>query len=202
MPGPWIAAGLLLALAVAAPAGAQDGATGQTLEQLEGLEEEAAGGSGATAAEPLTKTEAAAVDPEGAAPLEDPLTCLARTIYWEAKGEDVAAMEAVANVVMNRLAAEPFPDTICGVVTEGKEGGPCQFAWWCDGSPDDVEEPDRYAITTDVARRALNQELPDRTDGALFFHGINDTPDWAADYVETARVGDHVFYRPANEGGG
>lgn len=150
----------------------------------------------------MTKTEAAAVDPEGAAPLEDPLTCLARTIYWEAKGEDVAAMEAVANVVMNRLAAEPFPDTICGVVTEGKEGGPCQFAWWCDGSPDDVEEPDRYAITTDVARRALNQELPDRTDGALFFHGINDTPDWAADYVETARVGDHVFYRPANEGGG
>lgn len=45
MPGPWIAAGLLLALAVAAPAGAQDGATGQTLEQLEGLEEEAAGGA-------------------------------------------------------------------------------------------------------------------------------------------------------------
>ena len=64
MPGPWIAAGLLLALAVAAPAGAQDGATGQTLEQLEGLEEEAAGGSGAPAAEPLTKTEAAAVDPD------------------------------------------------------------------------------------------------------------------------------------------
>ena len=202
MPGPWIAAGLLLALAVAAPAGAQDGATGQTLEQLEGLEEEAAGGSGAPAAEPLTKTEAAAVDPEGAAPLEDPLTCLARTIYWEAKGEDVAAMEAVANVVMNRLAAEPFPDTICGVVTEGKEGGPCQFAWWCDGSPDDVEEPDRYAITTEVARRALNQELPDRTDGALFFHGVADTPDWAADYVETVRLGDHVFYRLPHEGGG
>lgn len=202
MRGWLIVAGLWVALGAAAPAGAQDGATGETLEQLEGLEEEAAGGSGVPAVEPLTETEAAKVDPEGVAPLGDPLTCLARTVYWEAKGEDVAAMEGVANVVMNRLAAEPFPDTICGVVTEGKDGGPCQFAWWCDGSSDDVEEPDRYAITTEVARRALNQELADRTDGALFFHGINDTPGWGDDYVRTVKLGDHVFYRLPNEDGG
>lgn len=202
MRGTWVLAGLCAALLATGPARAQDGAEGETLEQLEGLEEEAAGASDAPAAEPLTESEAAAVDPEGVAPLEDPLTCLARTIYWEAKGEDVAAMEGVANVVMNRLAAEPFPDTICGVVTEGKDGGPCQFAWWCDGNPDDVEEPDRYAITTEVARRALNQELPDRTDGALFFHGINDTPGWSDDYVRTVRLGDHVFYRLPDEDGG
>jgi hypothetical protein len=60
---------------------------------------------------------------------------------------DVAAMEAVAKVVINRLAA-------------------------------------------------LNQELADRTDGALFFHGTADTPDRAATCVETARIGGHVFYRP------
>lgn len=198
----WFLAGCCAALLATAPARAQDGATGETLEQLEGLEGEAAGAADAPAAEPLTESEAAEVDPEGVAPLEDPLTCLARTIYWEAKGEDVTAMEGVANVVMNRLAAESFPDTICGVVTEGKDGGPCQFAWWCDGSSDAVEEPDRYAITTEVARRALNQELPDRTDGALFFHGINDTPGWAGDYVQTVRLGDHVFYRLPDEDGG
>jgi spore germination cell wall hydrolase CwlJ-like protein len=29
-----------------------------------------------------------AVDPAGQAPMDDSITCLARTIYWEAKGAD------------------------------------------------------------------------------------------------------------------
>ena len=206
MRGWWIALVLCLAVGSSHPALAEDAATGgakgQTLEQLEKLEGEAAGATEAPAAEPLTKAKAAAVDPKGAAPLDDPLTCLARTIYWEAKGEDVAVMEGVANVVMNRLADGSYPQTICEVVTQGEDGGPCQFSWWCDGSSDQVEEPDRYAITTEVARRALNQELADRTDGALFFHGSADTPDWAAKMTKTATVGDLVFYRPKGTGGG
>lgn len=169
-------------------------------ERIEALEAQAVDGSGTAPAAPLTEAEAAAVDPEGTAPLEDALTCLARTIYWEAKGEELAGMEAVANVVMNRLAAEDFPETVCAVVQEGGESGPCQFSWWCDGNPDDVEEADRYELTLDVARRALNQELPDRTDGALHYHSADVAPDWAADLVETARLGAHVFYRPRPAG--
>lgn len=204
MRGWGLAVAFCLALGATVPALADDagGAKGKTLEQLKELEGAAAGAIDAPAAEPLTKAKAAAVDPKGAAPLDDPLTCLARTIYWEAKGEDVAVMEAVANVVMNRLADGSYPDTICGVVTQGEDGGPCQFSWWCDGSSDKVEEPDRYAITTEVARRALNQKLPDRTDGALFFHGSESPPDWTAKMVKTATIGDLVFYRPKKTGGG
>jgi hypothetical protein len=33
----------------------------------------------------ITPGEAQAVDPAGQAPLDDSITCLARTIYWEAK---------------------------------------------------------------------------------------------------------------------
>ena len=110
-------------------------------------------------------------------------------------------MEAVANVVMNRLESEAFPDTLCAVVTQGRDGGPCQFSWWCDGNPEDVEEPERYAITTDVARRALNQDLPDRTDGALHFHGLDVEPDWAAAFERTVRLGGLVFYRPGETEG-
>ncbi|MFP3336140.1 hypothetical protein SB761_36180, partial [Pseudomonas sp. SIMBA_064] len=44
-----------------------------------------------------------AVDPAGKSPLDDSITCLARTIYWEAKGADAKDMTAVASVVLNRL---------------------------------------------------------------------------------------------------
>ena len=91
-------------------------------------------------AEAITQSEVQAVDPAGAAPLDDAITCLARSIYWEAKGKDTADMEAVANVVMNRLGHEGFPDTVCGVVKQGSETRSCQFSWWCDGRPDQVQE--------------------------------------------------------------
>src|SRR5690242_16950981 len=66
--------------------------------------------------EAITQSEVQAVDPAGTAPLDDAITCMARSIYWEAKGKDTADMEAVANVVMNRLGHEGFPDTVCAVV--------------------------------------------------------------------------------------
>jgi spore germination cell wall hydrolase CwlJ-like protein len=97
-------------------------------------------------AETLTPGEAQAVDPAGQAPLDDSITCLARTIYWEAKGADAEGMAAVANVVLNRLGHDGFPDTICGVVKQGVESKACQFSWWCDGRPDQVEEAQRYGI--------------------------------------------------------
>jgi spore germination cell wall hydrolase CwlJ-like protein len=183
------------------PAAADDPAA-EAVAKGEVLEELAAEGRPADgAAEPIEPAEAEAVDPEGEAPLKDPLTCLARTVYWEAKGEPVEAMEAVANVVMNRVADEAFPDTVCAVVTQGQDGGPCQFSWWCDGNPEDVEEPESYALTTDVARRALNQELPDHTDGSLYFHGLDAEPDWAQSFERTVTLGGHVFYRPGETAG-
>ena len=144
----------------------------------------------------ITKAEAQAVDPSGERPLDDPLTCLARTLYWEAKGESDAGMRAVANVVLNRLGHEGFPDTVCGVVKQGQETGACQFSWWCDGRSDDTEEPEPYAQAKEIARRALNGQLEDATDGALYFHHSRLDPPWAGEYIKTTRVGDHLFYKP------
>ncbi|MCE8021605.1 cell wall hydrolase [Halomonas sp. MCCC 1A11036] len=146
--------------------------------------------------EPLDEQEAQVVDPEGSDPLEEPLTCLARTIYWEAKGVPGRDMESVANVVMNRLASEEFPNTICEVVRQGSEQSPCQFSWWCDGRPDEVMEGDAYEVAKEVARRALNQELPDHTDGALYFHDRTVHPPWANEFLLTAETEAFIFYRP------
>jgi spore germination cell wall hydrolase CwlJ-like protein len=147
----------------------------------------------------ITKPEAKAVDPVGQEPVENAIICLARTIYWEAKGEGIAGMEAVANVVMNRLGHEGFPNTICEIVMQGQEQSTCQFSWWCDGRMDAAEEEKSYAIAREIARKALNQQLTDRTNGALYFHHEKVTPSWSAEYTKTTKVGEHVFYKPHGE---
>jgi spore germination cell wall hydrolase CwlJ-like protein len=147
-------------------------------------------------AEAITQSEVQAVDPAGAAPLDDAITCLARSIYWEAKGKDAADMEAVANVVMNRLGHEGFPDTVCKVVKQGSEAKNCQFSWWCDGKSDSVQEEVPYAMAKEIARKALNKQLPDRTKGALYFHDKTVKPVWAEEYQNTANIGLFRFYKP------
>ncbi|MFB4391866.1 MULTISPECIES: cell wall hydrolase [unclassified Pseudomonas] len=146
--------------------------------------------------ETLTPSEVQAVDPKGQAPMDDSITCLARTIYWEAKGTDAEDMSAVASVVLNRLGHDGFPDTICGVVKQGVESKSCQFSWWCDGRPDQVEEEGRYGVAKEIARKALNQQLKDSTGGALYFHDRNVRPDWAKAYRRTAETRHFLFYRP------
>lgn len=146
--------------------------------------------------ETLTPGEVQAVDPAGLAPMDDSITCLARTIYWEAKGADTKDMSAVASVVLNRLGHEGFPDSICGVVKQGVESKSCQFSWWCDGRPDQVEEAQRYAVAKEIARKALNQQLQDPTGGALYFHDRNVNPEWAKAYRKTAETTHFLFYKP------
>lgn len=146
--------------------------------------------------EKITQSEVQAVDPSGKAPLDETITCLARSIYWEAKGKDTADMEAVANVVMNRLGHEGFPDTVCAVVKQGSETKKCQFSWWCDGRPDTAQEETQYALAKEIARKALNKQLPDRTGGAMYFHDRTVKPDWAKEYIKTAEIGMFKFYKP------
>ena len=168
-------------------------------EKAQVLEEKAADKVSAAPApksEAITPKEVQAVDPAGAAPLDDPITCLARSIYWEAKGKDTPEMEAVASVVMNRLGHEGFPDTVCAVVKQGSETRSCQFSWWCDGRPDQVKEDAEYALAKEVAGKALNRQLKDRTNGALYFHDRTVKPDWADKYVKTAEIGLFRFYKP------
>ena len=147
-------------------------------------------------AEIIGKAEAQAVDPAGKGPMNDAITCLSRTIYWEARGEAAASMEAVANVVMNRLGHEGFPGTICEVVMQGREKHACQFSWWCDGRSDNAKEDESYAIAKEIARKALNQQLADRTTGAMYFHQRKVKPGWSTQYIKTVEVGKFVFYKP------
>jgi spore germination cell wall hydrolase CwlJ-like protein len=144
----------------------------------------------------VAKPEAQAVDPAGKEPMDDAITCLARSIYWEARGEEADSTEAVASVVMNRLGHDGFPNTVCGVVKQGHEQGSCQFSWWCDGRPDHATDDASYATAKEIARRALNLQLADRTGGALYFHHRRVRPSWTAEYIKTVAIGEFIFYKP------
>ncbi len=179
-----------------APSGASPEATEKKAAALE--QNAAAGGDNTvpSRAEIIGKSEVQAVDPAGKERLDDAITCLARTIYWEARGEKAASMDAVASVVMNRLGHAGFPNTVCAVVREGNERGACQFSWWCDGRSDQAKEDGPYATAKEIARKALNRQLPDRTGGALYFHQRPVTPGWSREYLKTAEIGEFVFYKP------
>ncbi len=59
-----------------------------------------------------------------------------------------------------------------------------------------AKEDESYATAKEIARKALNLQLTDRTGGALYFHQRNATPGWAAKYTKTAEIGEFVFYKP------
>lgn len=175
------------------------GSPAATEKKATALEQNAASGGEGSApsrSERIGKPEVQAVDPDGRERLDDAIPCLARTIYWEARGEEAASMEAVASVVMNRLGHEGFPNTVCAVVRQGNEQGACQFSWWCDGRSDQAKEDESYATAKEIARRALNLQLRDRTGGALYFHHRDVSPGWSREYLKTTEIGTFVFYKP------
>ena len=136
---------------------------------------------------------AVAPSAQAAAEMDQDTYCLALAMYWEAKGEGPDGMRAVASVVLNRVAHPEFPDTVCGVVQQGGDTGPCQFSWWCDGRSDQPVEARPWATAQRIAERALNGQPADPTRGALFFHNISLDDPWARE--RTVRIGQHVFYR-------
>jgi spore germination cell wall hydrolase CwlJ-like protein len=196
----WVAACLGTLLLVGKATAADEGKKEKATKKKAGVlkKNAAAEGSKALPSPPeiIRKTETQSVDPVGEGSLNDAITCLSRAIYWEARGKGAAGMEVIANVVMNRLGHEGFPNMICEVVMQGREQGACQFSWWCDGRSDDAKEDKSYAIAKEIARKALNRQLMDRTGSALYFHQRKATPSWSTKYIKTVEVAEFVFYKP------
>jgi len=51
-------------------------------------------------------------------------TCLALNVYFEARNQDTDGQILVAEVTMNRVADDRFPDEVCAVVWQNKA-----FSW-------------------------------------------------------------------------
>lgn len=121
------------------------------------------------------------------------LSCLARNVYHEARGEPVAGMVAVAQVVVNR--ARDGRD-LCSVIYE-RAAGRCQFSWTCHPGLA-LREHDAYrqsqAVASAVGGSTATPRAPDPTGGATEFRTCNG---WngGGEFRLTARIGTHCFYR-------
>jgi spore germination cell wall hydrolase CwlJ-like protein len=126
---------------------------------------------------------------------------LARTIYGEARGEPVRGQEAVACVVMNRVArAAERGGWWWGATVAEVCRRPWQFSCWNAGDANRAKieranEGDReFAICVRIARRAVAGALADPTDGATHYHAEGLAPPWAAGREPAAVIGRHKFY--------
>ena len=132
------------------------------------------------------------------------LECMSKNIYFEAAVESTAGKLAVAQVTMNRVRSQQYPNTVCKVITQGrhyKNGFPvkdrCQFSWYCDGKLD--EPPTRGSMwkeSQEVAKYVLSTpDLMDITDGATHYHAdYISSPKWAHPRRKTVEIDTHIFY--------
>jgi len=144
------------------------------------------------------------VDPEKAGIFQKPtdadpraeVTCLALNIYFEARSEPEAGKLAVGHVVMNRVASERFPSTVCDVVRQGGEvrRHRCQFSWWCDGQSDTPRNRAEWRRSVELALEIFWGRSEDPTGGALWYHADYVNPSWRASFVEGPKIGRHIFY--------
>jgi N-acetylmuramoyl-L-alanine amidase len=130
--------------------------------------------------------------------LERTVRCLALNVYHEARSEPEAGQRAVAAVTLNRAASGEFPRSVCDVVNQGgRVARSCQFSWRCDALSDRPGEWAAWQHALALSRQALTGETVDPTDGALYYHADYVEPAWSRHFERTARIGRHLFYRPA-----
>lgn len=94
---------------------------------------------------------------------EEEFQILCRIVEAEAGGEDINGRLLVANVILNRVEDEDFPDTVKAVVFE-KHNGSFQFSPVHDGR---YEKVSISKETKEAVERALLGE--DNSKGALYF---------------------------------
>jgi N-acetylmuramoyl-L-alanine amidase len=147
--------------------------------------------------------------PAGYEPSQQDIDSLARTIWAEARGEGAAGMEAVAHVIINRLAKPSWwsrgvgggvpDDTIAAVCRK-----PWQFSCWNDNDPNRTKlqrvtvADGAFARAWAIARAVLDGDgamATDPTGGATHYHVFNIRPQWADGATACASIGRHRFYR-------
>lgn len=114
------------------------------------------------------------------------VTCLARNIYHEARGESLKGQVAVALVTLNRTKHGNYPSTVCGVVYD--KG---QFSWT--SAPTRIVNNTAWKSSIELAEAVLEGNITLPNFNALYFHNVSIRPKWKTK-VRPLRIGNHVFF--------
>jgi spore germination cell wall hydrolase CwlJ-like protein len=124
--------------------------------------------------------------------------CLSEALYYEARGEGQGGQKAVAEVVFHRMNHGNFGHSICAVVYEGRQKPGCQFSFACNADMlKRTKRPEEWRQAELLAAQILTGQvaLKNSTGGALNYHAVSASPDWAETMDRTTQIGNHIFYR-------
>lgn len=119
------------------------------------------------------------------------IECLAKNMYFEARGESEIGQIAVANVTLNRTEHPQFPDGVCDVVHQRK-----QFSWTARKKNKKPTDKKVYNDIYFIAQSVYHKQIGDVTDGALYYHTKRVKPYWSKEMTRVAMIDQHIFYKP------
>ena len=124
----------------------------------------------------------------------EPLLCLATAVFFEARGEPIDGKELVANVIINRVESNKYPDAICEVVNQRK-----QFSYTHDGMSDNPLKYNSYhdSIAWEESLGMAEYVLDTGVINSyiIMYHNTDVDPYWTDSYSLSGKVGKHLFYR-------
>lgn len=119
------------------------------------------------------------------------IECLAKNIYFEARGETHKGKIAVAQVTLNRVLYQgDFNKTICGVVYQKD-----QFSWTkLPKINQQVKDFNTWKESIYIATGMLNGHIFIDNFEALYFHATHVKPSWRLTKQYIDKIGKHIFY--------
>ena len=121
-------------------------------------------------------------------PRAQDITCLAKNIYHEARGEPIEGQIAVAQVTLNRVRTGDFGASICKVVY-----APRQFSWTLDKRKQ-VKNDKAWDTSLAIANEVLTGRAHITNFNALYFHTRQVKPKWKRSKQFVTTIGNHIFY--------
>ena len=128
---------------------------------------------------------------------EKQVELLAKTMYHEARGDTPhgEGMQAVGEVVLNRVESDNFPDTVCAVILQKGQFAP-QIK-----SGSKPAEKGEWELAVEIAEGLIEGEIETMDHGAThFLNPKTGSAGWTRKFSQVGKVGSHVFYADGSLG--
>jgi spore germination cell wall hydrolase CwlJ-like protein len=128
--------------------------------------------------------------------------CLTQALYFEARGQGIEGMFAVAEVILSRVDSWKYPHTICAVTRQTKSEVyyRCQFSYWCDRKSDypslTVPSMRSWKLAGTIARAFLAGDMYLPVNGYTVYVRCDSIPNYwdMSKLIGVKVIGDHCFY--------
>lgn len=126
------------------------------------------------------------------------LYSLAEAIYFESRSEPLACQIVMAQVTLNRVRQERFPNTVREVIHQKKRSHSgrlvCQYSYACDGKSDVMTNLKAQLKSFQVASMVLYGGIPDLSEGADHYYAHNIVrPSWNKGMYDVFTCDGHTF---------